>query len=377
MLSGVALLRAGRWLGAALAAVALGLTGAAAAAAPAPAPVAPARAPAGTAEALVRPAGLVVFSDVPPSIQFYEEITWLAGTGITTGYSDGTYRPWDPVNRDAMAAFLYRFAGTPMHWPPEESPFTDITPSTPFYHDITWLAEEGVTTGFPDGTFRPWEPIARDAMAAFLYRFSGEPAFTPPAVSPFTDITPQTQFYKEITWLAKRGITTGYPDGSFRPLDPINRDAMAAFLYRLAGEPEVEIPDPPFFVYGSLRTGQSGYYLIDGRTIAEIDTRMPRLDLYRLSGSSYPYAVPNSANALGIVGQAMYIRSDLYASTMTRLDSYERYNPSLPPDNQTYVRVMRPTRDGVDAWVYEAGPRQADYLRANGILVGSGDWLRW
>jgi len=338
-------------------------------------PMAPARAAVG--DTIVRPAGLVVFSDVPPSVQFYEEITWLASTGITTGYPDGTYRPWDPVNRDAMAAFLYRFAETPMHWPPEVSPFTDVTPATQFYHDITWLAAGGITTGYPDGTFRPWEPIARDAMAAFLYRFSGEPEFTPPATSPFSDITPETQFYKEITWLAEQGITTGYPDGTFRPLSPINRDAMAAFLYRLAGKPYVEIPKPPFFVYGSLRTGQSGYYLIDGKTIAEVSTRMPLLDLYRLSGSSYPYAVPNDANASGIVGQAMYIRTDVYASTMTRLDSYERYNPSLPPTNQTYVREMRPTRDGVDAWVYVAGPRQADYLRANGILIGSGDWLRW
>lgn len=30
---------------------------------------------------------------------------------ITTGYSDGTYRPNEPVSREAMAAFMNRFAG--------------------------------------------------------------------------------------------------------------------------------------------------------------------------------------------------------------------------------------------------------------------------
>ncbi len=28
------------------------------------------------------------------------------------------------------------------------------------------------------------------------------------------------------------GITTGLPDGSFKPQQPINRDAIAAFLFR-------------------------------------------------------------------------------------------------------------------------------------------------
>jgi hypothetical protein len=73
-------------------------------------------------------------------------------------------------------------------------------------------------------------------MAAFLYRFAGKPAFTPPAVSPFSDVTPSTPFYKEITWLASTGITGGFSDGTFRPLGTVKRDAMAAFLFRFDGK---------------------------------------------------------------------------------------------------------------------------------------------
>jgi hypothetical protein len=51
------------------------------------------------------------FDDVPPSHPFHEDITWLAGTGITSGYPDGGYHPNDPVTRQAMAAFLRRLAG--------------------------------------------------------------------------------------------------------------------------------------------------------------------------------------------------------------------------------------------------------------------------
>lgn len=41
-----------------------------------------------------------------------KEIEWMRARGITTGWSDGTFRPNAAVNRDAMAAFFYRFAGS-------------------------------------------------------------------------------------------------------------------------------------------------------------------------------------------------------------------------------------------------------------------------
>jgi hypothetical protein len=131
-----------------------------------------------------------------------------------------------------MAAFLYRFANKPSFTPPAISPFTDVTPTTPFYKEITWLDSTGITGGFSDGTFRPGQPVNRDAMAAFLYRFAGEPAFTPPPLSPFSDATQSRPFYKEITWLASTEVTGGFSDGTFRPAQPVNRDAMAAFLFR-------------------------------------------------------------------------------------------------------------------------------------------------
>ncbi|OWY60591.1 hypothetical protein B7486_68360, partial [cyanobacterium TDX16] len=48
------------------------------------------------------------FSDVPESHPFYADIEWMAETGISEGYPDGTYRPGDPVTRQAMSAFVHR-----------------------------------------------------------------------------------------------------------------------------------------------------------------------------------------------------------------------------------------------------------------------------
>lgn len=113
-----------------------------------------------------------------------------------------------------------------------EAPYTDVAPSNQFFNEIMWLKNQGITTGYPDGTFRPVQPVNRDAMAAFLYRMAGSPDVTPPAESPFNDVTVDNQFYEEISWLAEKDITTGFDDGGFHPVEPINRDVMAAFLFR-------------------------------------------------------------------------------------------------------------------------------------------------
>ena len=70
---------------------------------------------------------------------------------------------------------------------------TDIA-GNPFETDIQWMADQGISTGYWDGTFRPAANVSRQAMAAFMYRFAGSPAFTPPVTSPFNDVATSSTF---------------------------------------------------------------------------------------------------------------------------------------------------------------------------------------
>ena len=178
------------------------------------------------------PAESAHFKDVPADYPFVNDINWLAQRRITTGYPDGTFRPNGSVERGAMAAFFYRMAGSPQFTAPSTPSFKDVPRDHPFYKEIEWMRARGITTGWSDGTFRPNAAVNRDAMAAFFYRYAGSPAYSAPAVSPFSDVSTGGQFYREIAWLADQRITTGWPDGSFRPVQPIERGAMAAFLHR-------------------------------------------------------------------------------------------------------------------------------------------------
>ncbi|CEI31450.1 Hypothetical protein PFR_JS8_1974 [Propionibacterium freudenreichii] len=171
------------------------------------------------------------FTDVTPGMQFFNDICWLKANNITTGWPDGTYRPVTPINRDAMIAYIYRMAGSPAFTPTTQT-FSDVAPNNQFFTEIEWAASRGITTGWPDGTFRPVTPVARDAMAAFLYRQSGSPAVALPANPSFNDVAAGNMYYKEIQWMQNQGIANGWADGTYRPLNDTNRDAMAAFIHR-------------------------------------------------------------------------------------------------------------------------------------------------
>jgi len=151
----------------------------------------------------------------------------ISAEGITTGCGAALYCPTLPVTREQMAVFLIRALG--------ESPslgsssFPDVGPG-PFSGHIERIAELGIATGYPDGTFRPANPISRGEMAVMLMRALDLP---PVAHSGrFTDVADGLFFTGAVEAIAASGITTGCGGGRFCPFDQVLRDQMASFIAR-------------------------------------------------------------------------------------------------------------------------------------------------
>jgi hypothetical protein len=112
------------------------------------------------------------FPDVDPTLKVCKYIKRLSELDITTGYPDGTYRPYDTVTRAQMAAFIIRaLEGEPSSdYCDTGSPFPDVDPNSPTCKYIKRFFELGITTGYPDGTYQPGNTLIRRQMAAFLDR---------------------------------------------------------------------------------------------------------------------------------------------------------------------------------------------------------------
>ncbi len=192
----------------------------------------------------------VAFVDVDKETSHRAEVEWLAANGISKGWenADGTssFRPYATVKRADMAAFLYRLAGEPA-FDAKDVAFTDVDEKTPHRDAILWLASEGISTGWKgaDGKaeFRPYAEITRCDMAAFLYRMAGEPEFE--AKDAFADIAKDAPHREAVLWLAASGVSTGWTEAdgtkTFRPYEQIVRCDMAAFLQRMAEKDLVDL----------------------------------------------------------------------------------------------------------------------------------------
>jgi hypothetical protein len=178
------------------------------------------------------------FTDVSALHTFCDDIAWMLAEGIAGGFSDGSFHPTDPVTRQAEAAFMYRYAGEPAVTLTEPF-FGDVPESHAFYDEIQWMAESGLSTGTPNPPgkplFNPTGIVSRQALAAFIFRYAEEPAPTLPEPV-FADVSESNPFYDAIQWMADTGLSTGTPNPPgkplFKPTNPVSRQATSAFIHR-------------------------------------------------------------------------------------------------------------------------------------------------
>ena len=178
-------------------------------------------------------AGSAGFGDVGPGEFYTEAVQWMVDNDITTGTGPGCFSPDDTVTRGQAAAFMWRMEGRPDAAPHS---FLDITAG---WQDdaVSWMAATGVTTGTSATTYSPDDPLTRGQLAALLWRLAGNPAATPHS---FSDVTASWQ-QGAVSWMASTGITTGTTPVTFAPDAPVTRGQLAAFFWRYQGEPAVTV----------------------------------------------------------------------------------------------------------------------------------------
>ena len=122
-------------------------------------------------------AGTFRFTDAA-QIQYREAVDVMAAIGVLTGDPGGAFRPTDNINRAEAAALVTRAVLGPTAAAALSgvtSTFSDV-PATVngqmawgwAIPSIEFLVREGAISGFPDGTFRPADPITGHMIAAML-----------------------------------------------------------------------------------------------------------------------------------------------------------------------------------------------------------------
>ncbi|MBM7573416.1 S-layer homology domain-containing protein [Aquibacillus albus] len=169
------------------------------------------------------------FNDVT---NYVEEINYLSSNDIIQGYGDGTFKPTGNVKRmQAVQMILNALDIEPDADQVEDPGFTDIGPGDYGYEYVAKAVELGFIVGKNNGSiFDPWAPLTRGQMAAILVNAFNMEGST---LIQFEDIPADHLSYEVINTLAANKITTGYPDGTFKPGVKLSREHFSVFLAKV------------------------------------------------------------------------------------------------------------------------------------------------
>lgn len=200
---------------------------------------------------------------------FYEELTYLMEEGVVTGYPDGTVRPDAEVSRAEAAVMIGRLKG--LDGSLKATPFRDVPAGHYASGFIAEAAEAGYFQGYEDGTFRPNAPIIRGDMALIMERVF-DLAFT--FNNSFTDVPENAYYAQAISKVLAANIAIGYPDHTFRPRQEVTRGQFAAFLAR-ALEPKFKNDAVIDHSYQKDKTKTYTYQQSDGTTAVHRFAEVP------------------------------------------------------------------------------------------------------
>ncbi len=176
----------------------------------------------------VQPAAAAAsFPDVPKTNRFHDEIQYLVGKDIISGYSNGSFQPKKNVTRGEAAIMIGRTFK--LNGAKRATKFKDVPAQNGASGYIASATEKGIISGFADGTFRPNQSISRGDMAIILSRAFG---LETGSVQEYKDISSNMKAYHDIRNIAGDFITTGYADSTFRPNGTVTREQFSAFLAR-------------------------------------------------------------------------------------------------------------------------------------------------
>ena len=108
--------------------------------------------------------------------------------------------------------------------------FLDVSRTDWFYYDVRYVCENGLMNGTSRNRFSPYGTATRGMLVTILYRMENEPRCFGSAA--FSDVKPGAYYEKAVIWASQNGIVSGYTDGTFRPDAPVTREQLASILYR-------------------------------------------------------------------------------------------------------------------------------------------------
>lgn len=178
-----------------------------------------------------------------------------------TGYPDSTFRADRNMTRAEVAQMFYALL-LDKNVTITKS-FSDVPDDAWYATAVKTLASLGMMDGYPDGTFRPDEPITRAEFATVGLAFAYDPL---DASCSYYDVGASAWYHTYVAQATTYGWIGGYPDNTFRPGNNITRVEVCVIVNNMLGrdadERYIDRNEDELVHFVDLSDSYWGYYTI-------------------------------------------------------------------------------------------------------------------
>ena len=198
-------------------------------------------------------AGATDFED-DGDITYQEAVTVIAGLGIVDGYSDGSFGPDEALTRGAAAKIICNLILGPTTadaLSASTAPFVDVPTTNTFAGYITYCSQQGIISGYADGTFRPSGTLSGNAFMKMLLGALGYDS--------------EREGYTGSNWtvnVIKQAVGIGLDDGNddFTGSAAVTREEACLYAFNTLQATMVEYENSSTITVGDITiTGQGDY----------------------------------------------------------------------------------------------------------------------
>ena len=268
------------------------------------------------------------FTDIPDSHPYRIQIETLAQLGIIAGFSDGTFRPEDPVTRQQFAKMVILAMRIKVS-EDDKCTFVDVKKSSDveLYPDnyVAAAARENIVTGYqgPSGPyFKPDATITLAQMVTMGTRACDRPLYVPPdsyksAWGAFDSVHSVIARVAQYNGLLRELAPTGLK--SLSPWGKATRGEAAALLFNVMG------------------TDTSG---LNGRFLGTSDDLIKMFrDATNGNDGKFSIPLPDLAKLYVKYAKRFGIRADMAWAQMIHETGYGQYGGDVSPSQNNMVGI--------------------------------------
>lgn len=174
------------------------------------------------------------FTDVSTDSWYYDAVEFVTTNGLFYGTTETTFEPEATMTRAMLVTVLWRLAGEPSV--NGKSTFADVADGTWYSDAVVWATKNKIVAGYSKTTFGANNPVAREQLAAILYRYASYKGYNVTAsndLAAFTDAKNVSSWaLKSMKWAVAEGLISGTTTATISPNGYAKRAEVASILMR-------------------------------------------------------------------------------------------------------------------------------------------------